>query len=89
MLEDNYQIYRETAIQMILYYRGKVYIQGGFNGEYAPKYLDAVDLCSHAIVSQINLSKVRTLEPQGLFIYDNRLLWYDAGTSGKIDEFIF
>ena len=89
MLEDNYQIYRETAIQMMLYYRGKIYIQGGFDGVNAPKYLDAVDLCNHSIVSQINLSSVRTSEPQGLFIYNNRLLWYDAGTSGKIDEFIF
>lgn len=83
---DSYRINPGHTIQMNVYQDGKIYCQCGVGG--SSNKIRVLDLALRKIVSEIDLS-YRNGEPQGIMIWNNRLLWYDAGTSGEIDEFIF
>ena len=88
-LLEHYELPNCYGLQMSFYYGGKLYISGGFDGLYNTKVIRVWDLTSKCDTTKIDLSRVLTEEPQFIGLYGNRFLWYSAGTSGLISEFIF
>ena len=82
-LVDSFTLPSCRGIQSSLYHRGKIYLQEGIGGN-GGVYLRVLDIASKAIVTDIDLHTAIPEEPQGLFVWNNMLLWYTAGTSGKI-----
>lgn len=88
-LKVHYEIPNCYGLQMTFYYGGKLYISGGFGGINNLKVVRVWDLVSKCETTKIDLSRILSEEPQFIGLYGNRFLWYSAGTSGLISEFIF
>lgn len=88
-LIEHYTIPLCFGLQMTFYFAGKLYISGGFAGINTTKVIRVWDLIKKVETTRINLKGVLSEEPQFIGLYNNRFLWYGAGTSGLIREFLF
>lgn len=86
-LIEHYEIPYCFGLQQILYFAGKLYISGG--ASVSERILRVWDLTKKCETTRINYASLRSEEPQFIGIYQNRFLYYTAGTSGLISEFIF
>ena len=85
---DNYVVSMPFAIQQSIYNCGRIYQQGGLEGNSA-RGINVIDLVQKKSVSQVITTTAHAGEPQFIGLHDGKLLWYDAGTSGDIYEVVF
>lgn len=83
---DSYALPISLGIQQSCVFGSKVYSSGGFAKKGT---IRIIDLESKSSLKIFDLSRISTGEPQFFGVWNNRLLYYEAGTQGIMYEFHF
>ena len=83
---DSYKLPVSLIIQQSFYKNGRIYISGGMANSGSIRVLD---LLSRNVITFIDLTQWSNVEPQFIGLWEDRLLYYTAGTTGNIYEILY